>query len=266
MISKQTVKIILAALLFSSLLVLGFQGANHIIRGSDAAIIKSLSAISGFELSACLGALIFVASISFALSKNKSLKDKSAQFENIFNHIIPICVTNTNYEILYANKPYWSLWGKADEKPIKCYKHRPGEFCQTNDCALHQVINGAKQYTCESHKMSGGTNRYFLVTATPYVDSNNKISAIIESFQEITDRKQLEYENEQLISHLNKSLDQMKLLSGFLPICASCKSIKDKKGDWYRIEEYIPNHSEAQFSHGICPECAKKIYPEVYQG
>ena len=71
---------------------------------------------------------------------------------------------------------------------------------------------------------------------------------------------QLEVTNEKL----TKALAEVKQLSGFLPICASCKKIRDDKGYWNQIESYISQHSEAKFSHGICPECAKKLYPEFY--
>ena len=60
---------------------------------------------------------------------------------------------------------------------------------------------------------------------------------------------------------LEKALSKVKLLSGFLPICASCKKIRDDKGYWSQIESYIKQHSEAEFSHSICPECVEKLYP-----
>lgn len=60
-----------------------------------------------------------------------------------------------------------------------------------------------------------------------------------------------------------KALLDLKILSGFLPICASCKKIRDDDGYWNQIETYIRDHSEAEFSHGICPDCAKKLYPEL---
>ena len=63
---------------------------------------------------------------------------------------------------------------------------------------------------------------------------------------------------------LNEALSKVKLLSGFIPICASCKSIRDDNGYWNQIESYIKEHSMAEFSHSICPECAKKLYPEFY--
>lgn len=56
---------------------------------------------------------------------------------------------------------------------------------------------------------------------------------------------------------------ELKLLEGLLPTCSSCKKIRDAQGDWHRIETYIEEHSEAQFTHGICPECRRKLYPEL---
>jgi len=67
-----------------------------------------------------------------------------------------------------------------------------------------------------------------------------------------------------VIAELQKALKQVKTLSGFLPICASCKNIRDDQGYWNQIEVYISEHSEAEFSHGICPECAQKLYPDIY--
>jgi len=72
-------------------------------------------------------------------------------------------------------------------------------------------------------------------------------------------------EREGLITQLQDALSRVKLLSGFLPICASCKKIRDDKGYWQQIEAYIRDHSEAEFSHGICPECAKTLYPEFFK-
>ena len=68
------------------------------------------------------------------------------------------------------------------------------------------------------------------------------------------------------IETLQDALNKVKLLSGFLPICASCKKIRDDKGYWNQIESYIKEHSEAEFSHGICPDCAEKLYPELNLG
>lgn len=71
-------------------------------------------------------------------------------------------------------------------------------------------------------------------------------------------------EREKLIVELENALLQVKKLSGLLPICAACKKIRDKKGGWQQIEDYIATHSEADFSHSICPQCAQRLYPELY--
>ncbi|RLB17522.1 MAG: hypothetical protein DRG82_06245 [Deltaproteobacteria bacterium] len=81
----------------------------------------------------------------------------------------------------------------------------------------------------------------------------------------VTERKKVEREKERLISELQSALAKVKTLSGLLPICASCKKIRDDKGYWNQIESYIHNHSGAQFTHSICPDCAKKLYPELYE-
>ncbi len=71
-------------------------------------------------------------------------------------------------------------------------------------------------------------------------------------------------ERENLIGQLEKALTEVKRLSGLLPICASCKKIRDENNRWQPIEHYIHTHSEADFSHGICPECAQTLYPDFY--
>jgi hypothetical protein len=76
--------------------------------------------------------------------------------------------------------------------------------------------------------------------------------------------KQADKEKSVVIAELKKALEEIKTLSGFLPICASCKKIRDDQGYWKQIEVYISEHSEAEFSHGICPECAQKLYPDIY--
>lgn len=76
------------------------------------------------------------------------------------------------------------------------------------------------------------------------------------------ERKKAEKEREELIRELRKALAKIKTLHGLLPICASCKRIRDDKGYWNQIEIYISEHSEAGFTHGICPECLEKLYPD----
>lgn len=81
---------------------------------------------------------------------------------------------------------------------------------------------------------------------------------------EIEERRKAEAEKEQIILQLQEALSRVKTLTGLLPICASCKKIRDDDGYWHQVEEYIMDHSEADFSHGICPDCMHKLYPDFY--
>ena len=68
---------------------------------------------------------------------------------------------------------------------------------------------------------------------------------------------------ENLIADLQDAIAKINTLKGLLPICANCKKIRDDKDRWEQIEFYIREHSEAEFTHSICPECAKKLYPDL---
>jgi hypothetical protein len=107
--------------------------------------------------------------------------------------------------------------------------------------------------------------RWVQTDKIPYRDKEGRIIGIIGFAVDITERKQAEEERERLILELREALSQVKTLSGLLPICASCKKIRNDEGYWEQMEIYIRDHSEADFSHGICPECAQKLYPEYYK-
>jgi PAS domain S-box-containing protein len=81
---------------------------------------------------------------------------------------------------------------------------------------------------------------------------------------DITERRHADHEQQRLIHELQEALANVKTLRGLLPICASCKKIRDDHGYWNQIETYIMTHSEADFTHGICPECTKRLYGELY--
>jgi len=76
--------------------------------------------------------------------------------------------------------------------------------------------------------------------------------------------KRAEEERERLIRELQDALENIKTLRGLLPICSSCKKIRDDHGYWNQLETYIGAHSGAEFTHGLCPECAQKLYPDYY--
>jgi PAS domain S-box-containing protein len=90
-------------------------------------------------------------------------------------------------------------------------------------------------------------------------------TAILGIVTDITARVHAEREKERLIVELERALAQVKTLSGLLPICANCKKIRDDHGYWHQVEVYVRDHSQARFSHGLCPECARELYPCYYE-
>jgi PAS domain S-box-containing protein len=100
-------------------------------------------------------------------------------------------------------------------------------------------------------------------------DIQDEAGNTIHSFgmvHDITELKAADEEKEKLISRLQKALSEVKTLRGIIPICSFCKKIRDDKGYWDRVDIYLMHHTEADFSHCICPECMKKNYPEIKGG
>ena len=107
--------------------------------------------------------------------------------------------------------------------------------------------------------------------ATDFNDNDAKMATgfgelaaiALQNSRNLDEKISAEKQREKVILDLNKALSEVKKLSGFLPICSHCKKIRDDKGYWSQIEEYIQGHSEAEFSHSICKECADKYYPDM---
>jgi PAS domain S-box-containing protein len=113
------------------------------------------------------------------------------------------------------------------------------------------------------YRKKDGTRLPALFQDRLLLDGDGRITGIRSTLQDISERKLAEAERERLIAELQTTLAEVKVLKGFIPICASCKQIRDDQGFWAQIESYITRHSDVQFSHGICPDCAKKLYPEL---
>jgi hypothetical protein len=148
-----------------------------------------------------------------------------------------------------------------------------GEKCQTafnqqagicSDCGAKNVFENNMEKSV--HEQTGrdinGRQIWSKIVATPLRNDRGGIEAVLEVVMPITENKILEEANLRLITDLENVLTEVRKLSGMLPICSSCKKIRDDAGYWNQIEEYIKDHSEVQFSHSICPQCAQQLYSE----
>jgi PAS domain S-box-containing protein len=130
--------------------------------------------------------------------------------------------------------------------------------------AWRQSLDSANPYDAECRLLHrDGSYRYVSIRAVAICEQDGSVREWMGACADITDRKTVEAERERLLAELRETLAEVKTLKGFIPICASCKKIRDDKGFWDQLESYISRHSDATFTHGICPECATRMYPKA---
>jgi PAS domain S-box-containing protein len=104
---------------------------------------------------------------------------------------------------------------------------------------------------------------YYITSVKPILDASGCVTSVVCISKNITERKREEEERLAMIRTLQAALDEVRVLSGLLPICSHCRKVRDDKGYWTQIEEYVRTHSKADFTHGICPDCRALWFPET---
>ena len=205
-----------------------------------------------------------------AESARKMAEKELRKSEQIFRNIAEISLAGV-YIIqegifTYVNKKFADILGYSVEECLNNMHFGQTVYPEDLDIVREQIskrISGkinSVNYTFRGIKKNGEIIHLEIFGST--IQLNGK-PAVAGSILDITTRKQVEEQREELIEALQKALSEVKTLRGFLPICSYCKKIRDDKGYWSQIESYIHKHSDAEFSHGICPECAKKYYPDM---
>lgn len=152
------------------------------------------------------------------------------------------------------------------------YKHPDGTPYDINDCLIFKAFRKGEEIHVDNEVLWRSDGTSFSAEYWSYpIRRDGKLIGAVVTFLDITDRRRAEEafrevteEREKLIEELQFALDNVKTLQGLIPICAHCKKIRDDKGYWNQVEEYIVGHTDARFTHGICPECAKKLYDDMY--
>jgi PAS domain S-box-containing protein len=273
--------------IISSLLILFLLGYSAFMYLQFQNMEKYLELITGIVF---LGGALFVLlvmnliqnTLSLMNSASRSLENKirehelvsgelmrsKATMDSIFNSAIPLCITGKDFEIIQANRAFYDIFGNSAQSVdrSKCFDSHPSDDCHSDNCPLNQIMRGEEEVVRDMIKQDiRGQKKTFIVTARPFLNEQKDIIGIVESFQDITKRKLAEDTKEDLIRSLQIAFEEVNLLSGLLPICASCKKIRDDKGYWNKIESYISRHAKVEFSHSICPDCAQRLYPDLYK-
>lgn len=195
---------------------------------------------------------------------------EEAKFRYIFENALEgIFRVDLDGSIRHLNPAFARMWGYAgpeemlaDVRNMNSLRWvRPGQAD-----AMKETLFGTgriSDFEAEFWRKDGSTV-WLLAHAHLVPEAPGKPMICVGTAVDITERKHAEEVREHLILELRKALSDVTTLSGLLPICSSCKKIRDDKGYWNQLEHYISSHSEASFTHGICPDCAKALYPEVF--
>jgi PAS domain-containing protein len=172
-------------------------------------------------------------------------------------------INAADYTIVLANAAarLGALTGSATCHALT--HHRPTPCTGDHPCPVRLIRETRQPVVVEhTHFDADGRTRTIEVHAFPILDAAGELTHIIECGMDISTRRQAELERQAVLERLERALEQVKQLSGLLPICASCKQIRDPAGAWKQLEVYIRDHSEAEFSHTLCPACAERLYPK----
>ncbi len=171
-------------------------------------------------------------------------------------------IINPDFRIVYENQRHKELLGDhAGEYCYRAYRQRDQE-CEM--CPLVVTFEEGLVHRTERVLQHATETRHLGITASPLRDASGKIVSAVVVVTDITARKRIEAEREQLIHDLQESFAKIKTLTGLIPTCAWCRKVRDGGGHWHKLEKYISENSDASFTHGICPECLKKTWPEIY--
>jgi PAS domain S-box-containing protein len=173
-----------------------------------------------------------------------------------------IILISRDYKILWANQTAIAQTGLTVDEIVGqcCYavtqlRESP---CEPPDvpCPLKELLaSGYSNTTQHDHYDKNGNKTVVEVNAYPVKDNAGNLTGIVHVSRDITERARLKQEIADKVTELEASLARVKQLEGILPICMYCKKIRDGEEKWRQMEEYISKHSEADFSHGICPDC-----------
>jgi len=208
-------------------------------------------------------------------------REKHEELQNIFDSIPAMIVyKDRENRFLRVNQALCDVLGMSREElegrsVFDVFPRKQAEAFWADDKEV-MASGEPKNNIIEAMDIKGKT-LWVRTDKIPYRDAEGNIIGVIALLIDITARKEAEdalraayaeekrirRENEQLVDQLKSALKKIRTLDSLLPVCSVCKKIRDEKGEWHYMEEYISSRTDTEFSHGVCPECAEKLYPRT---
>lgn len=206
-----------------------------------------------------------------AIALDRKQKEKELiESEERFRRIVAtanegIVSLDADWRIVYANEHFARMVGYAiEDLPGKAYENLIyNEDIPDFTAHKKERSQGVQKNFERTFKTKNGTLLRALVSATAILDDNNQFIGSFGMITDITALKDTEAKLHETVKQLRSAVEQIKTLHGIIPICSHCKQIRDDQGFWKQLEVYVREHTEAQFSHGICPACLEKHYPDL---
>ena len=216
-----------------------------------------------------INVLAAVAEMVAITLERKNAEDSLRESEEKFRQIITtvregIVFINAERRITFANIFFAEMFGYSLEElvgqsiTILLFAEDLQDFLRRQD----EREKGKIEQFERRFRTRDGQELWAIVSASPYIDNEGRITGAFSTITDITERKKAETTLLEKNNELQRAMSQIKTLKGIVPICMNCKKIRDDRGYWNQVEVYVRNHTEAEFSHGICPDCIGKLYPE----
>jgi PAS domain S-box-containing protein len=226
--------------------------------------------IKGSPLKDAAGNIIAGIEVVRDITERKEMEEKLRESEERFRRIfedgpLGMLIADPDFKILKVNRAVCEMLGYAEAnltgRSIGEITH--AEDIEKSASLSKQLLHGdIPLYQLEKRYVKkNGDLLWVNLTVAAIRGQKGKVLYALGMVENISRRKLAEQERERLVRDLQQALDKIKTLRGLLPMCAWCKKVRNDKGYWQKVETYVQEHSDASFTHGICPECLNKVDP-----